>query len=88
MGEIARGLLARGVRRLVVAGGETSGAVAAALGVTAVRVADQICPGVPWMVTLDGALALAFKSGNFGGPDFFADALDAVQAGQPQPGVP
>lgn len=75
MGLLAQGLVAQGVRRLVVAGGETSGSVSAALGVTALRVGPAITTGVPWMVTPNGELALAFKSGNFGGDHFFADAL-------------
>jgi len=68
-----------GVRRLVVAGGETSGAVVSALGVTGLRIGAQIDPGVPGTVTLDDpAIALALKSGNFGGEDFFAKALAAM----------
>lgn len=73
---IAAGLRERGIRRFVVAGGETSGAVVQALGVRALRIGTQIAPGVPATVTLDEApLALALKSGNFGGPDFFDEAL-------------
>ena len=45
---IARGLVERGVRQLVVAGGETSGACVQALGVAALRIGAQIDPGVPW----------------------------------------
>ncbi|MCR9177067.1 MAG: four-carbon acid sugar kinase family protein [Alphaproteobacteria bacterium] len=67
---------ADGVRRLVVAGGETSGAVVSALGVTGLHIGAQIDPGVPGTVTLgDRTLALALKSGNFGAPDFFEKAL-------------
>ncbi|MFE1599656.1 3-oxo-tetronate kinase [Methylobacterium sp. ID0610] len=72
---IAAGLVARGVRRLVVAGGETSGAVVDALRLRAFRVGPEIAPGVPVLGTVDGAMRLALKSGNFGGRDFFADAL-------------
>ncbi|MBY0296089.1 MAG: four-carbon acid sugar kinase family protein [Methylobacterium sp.] len=72
---IAAGLVARGVRRLVVAGGETSGAVVDALGLTAFRVGPEIAPGVPVLATVAGDMRLALKSGNFGGRDFFADAL-------------
>jgi uncharacterized protein YgbK (DUF1537 family) len=80
MAEIARGLVARGVRRLVVAGGETAGAVVQALGVTGLRIGRQIDPGVPWTVSLgEPALALALKSGNFGAPDFFLRAFDALK---------
>ncbi|HYM72136.1 MAG TPA: 3-oxo-tetronate kinase [Stellaceae bacterium] len=85
MAEIARGLVARGVRRLVVAGGETAGAVVQALGITGLRIGRQIDPGVPWTVSLPGslpgepALALALKSGNFGAPDFFLRAFAALE---------
>jgi len=75
-GTIARELVSRGVRRLVVAGGETSGAVVQALGVEALAIGPQIDPGVPWTTALgDPPLALALKSGNFGAEDFFAKAL-------------
>ena len=60
-------------------GGEPGGAVASGLGVTGLRSGAQIDPGVPGTVTLDApAIALALKSGNFGGPDFFAKALAAM----------
>ena len=72
---IARGLVERGVGQLIVAGGETSGAVVSALGVKGLRIGPQIAPGVPWTTTLGGrALSLALKSGNFGARDFFLDA--------------
>ena len=73
---VARGLVERGVRRLVVAGGETAGAVVQALGVTGLRIGRQIDPGVPWTMSLgQPPLALALKSGNFGAPDFFLRAF-------------
>jgi len=76
---IAAGLKARGTRRFVVAGGETSGAVVQALGVQALRIGKQIAPGVPATITLDEQpLALALKSGNFGGENFFDEALRAL----------
>ena len=76
LGRIAAGLAAKGVRRFVVAGGETSGAVIAALGCTMLQIGPQIDPGVPWTATLGpDPLALALKSGNFGGPDFFTKAF-------------
>ncbi|HZT88996.1 MAG TPA: 3-oxo-tetronate kinase [Stellaceae bacterium] len=79
MGRIAKGLVARGVRRLVVAGGETAGAVVQALGVTGLRIGRQIDPGVPWTVSLgEPTLALALKSGNFGAPDFFLRAFQVL----------
>ncbi len=71
----ARGLQRRGFSRLLVAGGETSGAVVRALGVQVLSIGPEIDPGVPWTRTLDGPdMALALKSGNFGGPDFFLRA--------------
>jgi uncharacterized protein YgbK (DUF1537 family) len=77
---IARGLVLRGVRKLIVAGGETSGAVVSALGVTGLRIGPQIDPGVPWTTSLgDAPLALALKSGNFGTPDFFLKSWAALQ---------
>ena len=79
MAGIAEGLVAGGVRRLVVAGGETSGSVVGALGVSGLHIGGQIAPGVPATVTIgDRPLALALKSGNFGGPDFFVEALAAM----------
>jgi uncharacterized protein YgbK (DUF1537 family) len=79
MARIARGLVERGVRRLVVAGGETAGAVVQALGVTGLRIGRQIDPGVPWTMSLgEPPIALALKSGNFGAPDFFLRAFSAL----------
>jgi len=72
----AAGLVAAGVRRLVVAGGETSGAVVGALGVTSLRIGPRIDVGVPWTVAESTPrIGLALKSGNFGAPDFFARAI-------------
>ncbi|HVH79055.1 MAG TPA: 3-oxo-tetronate kinase, partial [Stellaceae bacterium] len=80
MAEIAKGLAERGVRRLVVAGGETAGAVVQALSVTGLQIGRQIDPGVPWTVSLGNPpFALALKSGNFGKPDFFLRAFDALE---------
>jgi uncharacterized protein YgbK (DUF1537 family) len=73
---IARGLARDGVRRFVVAGGETSGAVVEALGVRALAIGPEIDPGVPWTAAADGSpYQLALKSGNFGAPDFFLKAM-------------
>ncbi len=72
---IARRLVDCGVRRIVVAGGETSGAVVQALRVQSLRIGASICPGVPWTQAEGRPLWLALKSGNFGGPDFFDQAL-------------
>ncbi len=76
LGEIAQTLRLNGVRRFVVAGGETSGAVVTALGVRLLQIGTQIDPGVPATVSnTEEPLALALKSGNFGGRDFFDKAL-------------
>jgi uncharacterized protein YgbK (DUF1537 family) len=87
LANIARGLVEQGVGRLIVAGGETSGAVVRALGVKGLRIGPEIDPGVPWTCTLgtDRPLMLALKSGNFGSPDFFLKAWRHLRgAGQPQ----
>ncbi|MBI4874177.1 MAG: hypothetical protein HY822_06045, partial [Acidobacteria bacterium] len=69
-----------GVRRLVVAGGETSGAVVNALAIPAVEIAAILDPGVPALRSLgDPPLALALKSGNFGAGDFFAKAIHHLE---------
>lgn len=82
---IAQGLVERGVGQLIVAGGETSGAVVKALGISGLRIGPEIDPGVPWTSaiaseTAQRPLALALKSGNFGTPDFFLKAWDRLPA--------
>jgi uncharacterized protein YgbK (DUF1537 family) len=78
-GEIARRLYASGVRRIAVAGGETSGAVISALGAKSFHIGIEIDPGVPALISADGlGLRVALKSGNFGASDFFAKALDIL----------
>jgi len=82
LSRIAVGLVDLGVRRLVIAGGETSGAIVKALGVRGLRIGPQIDPGVPWTTTIGRvpSLALALKSGNFGAVDFFLRALSMLDA--------
>ena len=76
LADVARHLFDAGVRRFVVAGGETSGAVVQGLGVSMLEIGPEIDPGVPWTRAADGKpIALALKSGNFGTPDFFLKAL-------------
>ena len=82
LSQIAVALVEAGVRQLVVAGGETSGACVQALGITQLRIGPQIDPGVPWChaatpVRREG-LHLALKSGNFGGSDFFSRAFELL----------
>ncbi|WP_282396034.1 3-oxo-tetronate kinase [Pseudomonas sp. PS01298] len=82
LGAIAAGLREQGVRRFVIAGGETSGAVVKALGVNLLQIGAQIDPGVPATVSSSAEpLALALKSGNFGGRDFFTKALAQLAGG-------
>jgi uncharacterized protein YgbK (DUF1537 family) len=78
LAEIAAHLVEIGVRRLIVAGGETSGAAVDRLGVNAFRLGPEIAPGVPLMRTIGrdgGEMQMALKSGNFGSKGFFARAL-------------
>jgi 3-dehydrotetronate 4-kinase len=78
MADIAEELVRAGVRRLVVAGGETSGAVVDRLKIPGFLVGAEIAAGVPVLRAVgaaNGGMLLALKSGNFGGPEFFSDAL-------------
>ncbi|HZR87579.1 MAG TPA: 3-oxo-tetronate kinase [Bradyrhizobium sp.] len=78
MADIAEALVAAGVRRLIVAGGETSGAVVDRLQIPGFLVGEEISAGVPVLRAVgarQGEMSLALKSGNFGGPQFFSDAL-------------
>ncbi len=80
LASVATALAAHDFARLIVAGGETSGAVVSALGVGALEIGPEIDPGVPWTRALGGRpLALALKSGNFGAPDFFVKAWKHLQ---------
>ena len=80
MAELTGAAVARGFARIVAAGGETSGAVAGALGKVAFEIGPEIDPGVPAMATAgEPRLALALKSGNFGGDDFLARALRVLE---------
>jgi uncharacterized protein YgbK (DUF1537 family) len=75
LGDVSRLLVVGGYSRFLIAGGETSGAVVAALGVNALRIGPEIDPGVPWTRSIgEPDVALALKSGNFGAPDFFLKA--------------
>ncbi|MBB4263683.1 MULTISPECIES: 3-oxo-tetronate kinase [unclassified Bradyrhizobium] len=77
MADIAESLVKSGVRRLIVAGGETSGAVVDRLKIPGFLVGVEIAAGVPVLhaVGAQGDMLLALKSGNFGGAEFFSDAL-------------
>ena len=82
MADIAEGLVVSGVRRLVVAGGETSGAVVDRLQIPGFLVGEEIAAGVPVLRAVGarhGEMLLALKSGNFGGPEFFSDALKLMR---------
>jgi len=79
LAETAAALKDLGVTKWIVAGGETSGAVLASLGIRSLRIGPEIEPGVPWTVsTGPQPLYLALKSGNFGGINFFEKALEMV----------
>lgn len=82
MADIAEDLVGSGVRRLIVAGGETSGAVVDRLEIPGFLVGAEIAAGVPVLHAVGaqvGGMLLALKSGNFGGPEFFADALGLMR---------
>lgn len=80
LARIAVGLVERGVRRLISAGGETSGAIVRALRIRGVRVGSEVGPGVPWIYTWgDRPMALLLKSGNFGDPRLFSRAVDGAR---------
>ena len=82
LSQLAVTLVNEGVGHLLVAGGETSGAVVSALGITTLRIGEQIDPGVPWtqapLAVREAPLSLALKSGNFGGVDFFTRAFEVL----------
>ncbi len=83
LASIARGLVTLGVRQLVLAGGETSGACVQALNISQLRIGPQIDPGVPWCHAQSDAAAgaglhLTLKSGNFGTDDFFSKAFEQL----------
>jgi uncharacterized protein YgbK (DUF1537 family) len=84
LADIAEALVRNGVRRLVVAGGETAGAVVTRLGVRSLRIGAEIDPGVPWTYAEGSgpALLLALKSGNFGAPDFFLKSFAMLSDGE------
>ncbi len=78
LGVLAATAVGLGYRRLVVAGGETSGAVVNALGIRSVRIAAEEDRGVPWCLSGgETPLALLLKSGNFGRPDLLLRAVGA-----------
>lgn len=81
LSKIAKELVDQGVSEMIVAGGETSGAVVKTLGVNRLDIGNEIAPGVPWVSspTSAGRISLALKSGNFGGRDFFVDAWEKLQ---------
>ncbi|HQR22802.1 MAG TPA: four-carbon acid sugar kinase family protein, partial [Burkholderiaceae bacterium] len=83
LADVAVRVVNAGCRRLIVAGGETSGAVVTALGLKALEVGREIDPGVP--VLKAGDLSIVLKSGNFGGVDFFTKALRVMQGNQGPP---
>jgi uncharacterized protein YgbK (DUF1537 family) len=84
LARITRRLVEAGVRQLIVAGGETSGACVQALGVCSMRIGPQIAPGVPWCLAETNAsgsepIHLALKSGNFGAADFFTSSFELLE---------
>ncbi|MEO8531451.1 MAG: nucleotide-binding domain containing protein, partial [Deltaproteobacteria bacterium] len=80
LADVARILSSKGFTQMLIAGGETSGAVVAALGVTMLEIGPEIAPGVPWTRSIGTPdLALALKSGNFGDSAFFVNAWSVLE---------
>ena len=80
MAEISARAVKYGIRKIIVAGGETSGVVTKALGFTSYRIGQSIAPGVPIMIPLeDESIRLVLKSGNFGQEDFFQRTLNILE---------
>ncbi len=82
MAELAQLLLAAGVRRFVIGGGETSGAIVSALGIDRLRIGPEIDPGVPVLAAGNDQFGIVLKSGNFGGEDFYERAFRALEMSQ------
>jgi uncharacterized protein YgbK (DUF1537 family) len=79
MSELAVRLVDAGFNRIIVAGGETSGAVVSALGIRRLHIGPEIAPGVPWtQSSADTRINLALKSGNFGNDNFFSEAFEVL----------
>lgn len=76
--KVAKQLVAKGFNRIIVAGGETSGAVIEGLSLNIMEVGPEIDPGVPVMRSSKN-LVIALKSGNFGAPNFFVKAIQALE---------
>jgi uncharacterized protein YgbK (DUF1537 family) len=76
-----------GYENFIVAGGETSGSVSGALGVTAFRIGPEIAPGVCWVEAVGKRLGLAMKSGNFGDESFFEKAQAMIGSAAHQFGM-
>lgn len=80
MAQVSRWAVDHGVSRIIVAGGETSGAVTASLGLQAFHIGPSVAPSVPMIIPCQRTnLRLVLKSGNFGGPDFFTQALEQTK---------
>ena len=79
LAKIALAAVQNGFRRIVVAGGETAGAVVSNLGIKGIMIGEQIDPGVPTTVSIgDPSIGLVLKSGNFGSADFFEKAFEVM----------
>lgn len=78
-GALARLLKEKGISKFIVAGGETSGVVTQSLHIDGLLIGQEIAPGVPWVTAIDNSVSLALKSGNFGSPNFFQEALQSLK---------
>ncbi|HEV7415364.1 MAG TPA: nucleotide-binding domain containing protein, partial [Tianweitania sediminis] len=82
LARIAKGLVERGVRRLAVAGGETSGAVVEALGISRVRALPESALGTGFCIAETPLpLSLYLKPGKLGSDDILLRAVEAMAGG-------
>jgi len=82
LGRLASQLRRAGVRRFLVAGGETSGAILDHLGIESMQVGRYEAAGVGRAVSeQENPIALCLKSGKLGPVDMFLPTLEAMRRG-------
>ncbi|MFC4354281.1 3-oxo-tetronate kinase [Chryseomicrobium palamuruense] len=75
LAELSKIAIEDGFTNIIVAGGETSGAIVKKLGLEAYKIGRSVTPGIPILQPLANTdIRLVLKSGNFGEKDFFIKA--------------